>query len=49
MLTELWMTKYRPKTIDDIVLPENVKEQIKNWIRKGSIPNLLLIGPNQNA
>lgn len=45
MLTELWMTKYRPKTIDDIVLPENVKEQIKNWIRKGSIPNLLLIGP----
>ena len=42
---ESWIEKYRPKTIDDIVLtPENNK-LIKNMIEYDKYPNLLLYGP----
>lgn len=44
IMSQLWMTKYRPKTLDEIVLPEATKSQIKQWIESGSIPNLMLIG-----
>jgi len=35
--------KYRPKTIDDIILPEEMKSQIRTWIKEDSVPNLLLV------
>lgn len=34
--------KYRPETIDDIILPPEYKRAFKNYIRKGQIPHLLL-------
>jgi len=40
----IWIEKYRPKNIDDIVLPEAVKNDVKAWIKQGEIPNLLLSG-----
>ena len=36
--------KYRPKTIDDCILPEATKRDIKNAIAAGDIPNLVLYG-----
>ena len=40
----IWIEKYRPKNINDIVLPEQIKNDIKVWIKNGEIPNLLLSG-----
>jgi DNA polymerase III delta prime subunit len=41
----LWVEKYRPKTIDECILPEQTKETFKEFLEKGEIPNLLLAGP----
>ena len=41
----LWVEKYRPKTIDDCILPEDTKKTFKEFLAKGEIPNLLLAGP----
>lgn len=40
----LYVEKYRPKTIDDIVIDEKTREDIRSWIKDGEIPNLLLSG-----
>ena len=41
----LWCEKYRPKTIDDCILPYHIKKTFKDFLNKGEIPNLLLSGP----
>ena len=41
----IWVEKYRPKTIDDCILPEDIKTTFKEFLAKGEIPNLLLSGP----
>ena len=41
----LWVEQYRPKTIDDCILPNHIKKTLKDFIDKGEIPNLLLSGP----
>jgi DNA polymerase III delta prime subunit len=41
----LWVEKYRPKTIDDCILPEHTKTMFKDFLNKQEIPNLLLSGP----
>ena len=41
----IWVEKYRPKTIDDCILPEDIKTTFKEFLTKGEIPNLLLSGP----
>jgi DNA polymerase III delta prime subunit len=40
----LWVEKYRPKTIEDCILPESIKKTFKEFLNKGEIPNLLLAG-----
>ena len=40
----LWVEKYRPQSIDDCILPEPVKKQFKQFIKKKEIPNLMLCG-----
>lgn len=40
----LWVEAYRPKRIDDVVLPEALKKDFKSMLRKKQIPNLLLAG-----
>ena len=45
MAKELWVEKYRPKTIEDYVFTdESQKRQVKSWIKEGSIPHLLFSG-----
>ena len=41
----IWVEKYRPKTIDDCILPENIKKTFKDFLNRGEIPNMLLAGP----
>lgn len=40
----LWVEKYRPKTIEDCILPENIKSTFQEYVNKKEIPNLLLSG-----
>ena len=41
----LWVEKYRPKTINDCILPETIKKTFQDFLEVGEIPNLLLCGP----
>ena len=41
----IWVEKYRPKTIEDCILPENTKKTFTEFLKQGEIPNLLLSGP----
>ena len=40
----LWVEKYRPKTIDDCILPQETKDTFNDFLKEGQIPNLLLHG-----
>ena len=40
----LWVERYRPNTIDDCILPDAVKKQFQQFIKKGEVPNLMLSG-----
>ena len=41
----IWVEKYRPKTIDECILPENIKKTFSDFLNRGEIPNMLLAGP----
>jgi DNA polymerase III delta prime subunit len=41
----LWVEKYRPKTIEECILPDDIKKTFKDFLTKGEIPNMLLAGP----
>ena len=41
----VWVEKYRPQTIEDCILPQNVKKTFQDFLDKGEVPNLLLAGP----
>ena len=41
----LWVEKYRPKTIEECILPESIKKTFRDFLNKGEVPNLLLSGP----
>ena len=41
----LWVEKYRPKTIEECILPVNTKKTFSSFLKKGEVPNLLLAGP----
>ena len=38
----LWVEQYRPKTVDDCVLPQNLKNTFKEFVDQGNIPNVIL-------
>jgi len=40
----LWVEQYRPKTIDDCILPTSLKTLFSSFIKKGELSNLLLSG-----
>ena len=41
----IWDEKYRPKTIDECILPDNIKKTFSDFVEKGEIPHMLLSGP----
>ena len=40
----LWVEEYRPKTIDDCILPQSLKTLFQSFIEKGEVSNLLFSG-----
>jgi DNA polymerase III delta prime subunit len=40
----LWTEKYRPKTIEDCILPDRLKLPFQEYVNQKQIPNLLLSG-----
>lgn len=44
-MKQLWVEKYRPKSIDEYVFVDDAqRRQVANWIKEGSIPHLLFSG-----
>jgi DNA polymerase III delta prime subunit len=44
-MKELWVEKYRPKSVTDYVFrDEKQKKQVKSWVDSGAIPHLLFSG-----
>ena len=41
----IWVEKYRPKTIEECILPESIKKTFQDFLTAGEIPNMLLSGP----
>lgn len=42
---EVWIEKYRPESLDDVLGHEKITERIKSYIEKNDLPHLLLSGP----
>ena len=40
----LWVEQYRPKTIDDCILPDSLKNLFSSFIEKGELSNMLFSG-----
>ena len=40
----LWVEKYRPKKIEECILPEETKKTFSNFVKQGELPNLILSG-----
>lgn len=40
----LWVEKYRPKTIEECILPDALKKTFQDFVNQKKIPNLLLAG-----
>ena len=44
MDTFLWVEQYRPKTVDDCILPQTLKSTFKEFVANGNVPNIILSG-----
>ena len=44
MDTFLWVEQYRPKTVDDCILPQSLKNTFKEFVEVGNVPNVILSG-----
>jgi DNA polymerase III delta prime subunit len=40
----LWCEKYRPRTVEDCILPEELKKTFQSYVDRKEIPHLLLCG-----
>lgn len=44
-VTSLWVEKYRPQSLDEIVGQDTVVERLNSYVEGGSLPHLLFAGP----
>lgn len=42
---ELWVEKYRPKTLDEMIDQREIVEGLKRFVRERNLPHLLFAGP----
>jgi replication factor C small subunit len=45
MDTEIWVEKYRPRTLDEIVGQDEIVQRLKGYANRKNIPHLLFAGP----
>lgn len=44
MVNNLWCEEYRPKTIEDCILPQHLKDTFLEIVKTGELPNMLFTG-----
>lgn len=44
-MKEIWVEKYRPKTLDDVVGQDEIVERLKSYASTKNMPHLLFAGP----
>lgn len=42
---DVWLEKYRPDTMESIIMDDKYKKKFEEFIKDGSVPSLLLVGP----
>ena len=42
---EIWVEKYRPESLDDVVGHENIISRIESYVEQNDLPHLLFAGP----
>ena len=40
----LWVERYRPRKIDDCILPQSIKNTFKDIVKSGELPNMMFSG-----
>ena len=41
----LWVERYRPKTLNELVGSPTIKETVEAWLKQKDVPHILLFGP----
>ena len=44
-MKEIWLEKYRPRSLDDVVGQDEIVERLKAYVKSGNLPHLLFAGP----
>lgn len=42
----IWSEKYRPKRVQDLILPESLKNTFQSFVDQGEVPDMTLCGPS---
>lgn len=45
MSTEMWVEKYRPRSLDEMIDQEEIVSRLKRFVRDRNLPHLLFVGP----
>ena len=44
-MEEIWIEKYRPKRLDDVVGQDEIVERLKSYVKTKNVPHLMFAGP----
>jgi len=44
-MQEIWIEKYRPKKLDDIIGQQDIVNRLRSYARSGNLPHLMFAGP----
>jgi len=45
-LSDIWALRFRPKTLDELIVPMRIKNQVKKFLEQETIPHLMFISSN---
>ena len=44
-MEDIWVEKYRPKTLDEVVGQDEIVERLKAYVKHKNVPHLMFAGP----